>query len=231
MLVLCNGMPRSASTWSYNVAVGLLRRSATGEVAGGYDENMHRFARAIAPSAAHVVLKCHSLDPTGLMLSQTGAAKVIYTWRDPADAVASFMTMFNVDFDHAFAVISASLDLCRRHSRGGKALILGYGEIVGEPLLSVAKVADHLGLELPEDAIAGTAEETSLPRMREKTAAIGSLDYGHRLIRHERTLYDPDTLLNLDHIRNGGSGYGSEALTPAQLRQIDELVRDKGLPP
>ena len=28
MLVLCNGMPRSASTWSYNVAMALLRRTA-----------------------------------------------------------------------------------------------------------------------------------------------------------------------------------------------------------
>ncbi len=37
--------------------------------------------------------------------------------------------------------------------------------------------------------------------------------------------YDQETLLHPAHIRDGGSGYGSEALTADQLRQCEELIR------
>jgi len=111
MLVFCNGMPRSASTWSYNVALGLLRRSASGEVHGGYDDNLPRFLGSLPASAAHAVVKSHSLDSAGRSLVQLGVAKVIYTWRNLADAVASFMTMFGADFDHAIAAVAWSIGI------------------------------------------------------------------------------------------------------------------------
>ena len=104
MLLLCNGMPRSASTWSYNVAMALLRKDG---VYGGYDENLYRFLCGLPASCVHAVLKCHSLDAAGLALAQLQAAKVIYTWRDLADATASYITMFDVDFEHTIALMSS----------------------------------------------------------------------------------------------------------------------------
>ena len=91
-------------------------------------------------SCVHAVLKCHSLDAAGLGLAQLQAAKVVYTWRDLADATASFMTMFDVDFEHTIALMSNSLDLYRRHRRNG-ALILSYEAITQQPTESVAAVA------------------------------------------------------------------------------------------
>jgi hypothetical protein len=227
MLVLCNGMPRSASTWSYNVAIGLLRQAASGEVFGGYDENLHRFLRGLPVSASHAVLKCHTLDATGIGIAQLGGARVIYTWRDLADATASFMTMFEVEFDRAIAVMASSLDLYRRHRRNG-ALILGYGTIMADPQGSVRKVAAHLHLDAHDPGITAVVHATSFARVRDRVEEIGSLDYGPNLIRHERSSYDPETLLHVDHIRNGGSGYGVTMLSPDQLRQLDALLAEKG---
>jgi hypothetical protein len=226
MLILCNGMPRSASTWSYNVAMGLLRHTAT-EVHGGYDENLHRFLRTLPESCVHAVVKCHSLDGAGLGLAQVHAAKVIYTWRDLADATASYMIMFGTDFDRVLAIMSSSLDLYQRHRRHG-ALILGYDAIIQQPTESVAAVATYLNLEASEGQIAEIAGANSLARTRDKVKEIGSLDYGERLIRHERSSYDPETLLNIDHIRDGSMGYGPSRLNQAQLRRVDELLRAKG---
>jgi hypothetical protein len=226
MLVLCNGMPRSASTWSYNAAMALLRHTAE-EVHGGYDENLHRFLRTMPASCVHAVVKCHSLDGAGVGLAQVHAARVIYTWRDLADATASYMIMFGTDFDRVLAIMSSSLDLYQRHRRNG-ALILGYDAIIQHPRESVAAMAAHLNLEASEDQIAEIAEANSLARMREKVKEIGSLDYGERLIRHERSSYDPETLLNIDHIRDGGAGYGASRLNQTQLRRIDGLLRAKG---
>jgi hypothetical protein len=226
MLVLCNGMPRSASTWSYNVTMALLRRTAQ-EVCGDYDENLHRFLCGLPASCVHAVLKCHSLDAAGLGLAQLQAAKVVYTWRDLADATASFMTMFDVDFEHTIALMSNSLDLYRRHRRNG-ALILSYEAITQQPTESVAAVASYLNVAVRQEQVAEIAEANSFGRMRERVKEITMLDYGERMVRHDRTSYDPDTLLHINHIRDGSSGYGATRLTQAQLRRLEKLLREKG---
>jgi hypothetical protein len=226
MLVLCNGMPRSASTWSYNVAMTLLRRTAE-EVCGDYDENLHRFLCGLPASCVHAVLKCHSLDAAGLGLAQLQAAKVVYTWRDLADATASFMTMFDVDFEHTIALMSNSLDLYRRHRRNG-ALILSYEAITEQPTESVAAVASYLNIAVRQEQVAEIAEANSFGRMRERVKEISMVDYGERLVRHDRTSYDPDTLLHIDHIRDGSTGYGASRLTQGQLHRLEELLREKG---
>jgi hypothetical protein len=227
MLVLCNGMPRSASTWSFNVAIELLRRAAVGPVHGGYDENAARFLKSAPQTASHLVLKSHLIDPVALTLAQVGAACVIYTWRDVADAVVSFMRMFEVDFDRAYAVMAESLDLYRRHRRSGSALILSYREITANHLDSVRRVADFLRLEANAAVIAEVDQLTALENVRRKVQEVGALENGHRLLRRDKTPYDPETLLNVNHIRDGGSGYGRKALTASQLRQIDDLVDEK----
>jgi hypothetical protein len=238
MLVLCNGMPRSASTWSYNVAMALLRHTAQ-EVYGGYDENLHRFLCGLPASCVHAVLKCHSLDAAGLGLAQVQAAKVIYTWRDLADATVSFMTMFDVDFEHTIAVMSSSLDLYLRHRSNG-ALILSYEAITHQPTESVAGMAAYLNVAAHQELFAEIAEANSFGRMREKVEQISTLDYAERLVRHDRTsytdaarcdrsyVYDPETLFQLNHIRDGSTGYGASRLNQGQLRRLEELLREKG---
>lgn len=226
MLILCNGMPRSASTWSYNVAMAVLRLTGE-EIHGAYDENLHRFLRTLPPSCLHAVVKLHSLDGAAIGLAQVHAAKAIYTWRDLADATASYMTMFDVDFDRTLELMSSSLDLYRHHRRNG-GLILGYDRIVQRAPEAVAAIAAYLNVAAAPNQIAAIAEANSFERMREKVKEIGSLDYGDRLIRHERTSYDPETLLNIDHIRDGSAGYGASRLNKSQLREVEELLRAKG---
>jgi hypothetical protein len=226
MLVLCNGIPRSASTWSYNVTMAVLRHS-THEVYGGYDENLHRFLGGLPSSCVHAVLKCHSLDSAGLGLAQLHAAKVIYTWRDLADATASFMTMFGVDFEHAIAVMSSSLDLYGHHRNNG-ALVLGYQGITQKPAEAVAAIASYLNVTASQELIAEIAEANSFDRMHQRVKEISSLDYNGCLIRQDRGSYDPETLLNLHHIRDGRTGYGPSRLNQSQLRRLEELAREKG---
>jgi hypothetical protein len=226
MLVLCNGMPRSGSTWSFNVVTGLLRRFHPSQtVHAGYDEDVGRFLRGIDRKAAHAVLKCHSLDPIGYALVRIGAAKVVYTWRDIADAAVSYMRMFGNDFEHALGVIDTSLELRRFHLESGNAVILAYDDIMACPQKAIAQVARYLGLEGRPDLIAQVNEENSLARVREKVAQLNSEETRRRLIRHENTLYDPETLLNVNHIRDGNSGYGRGLLSQEQSARIDELMR------
>ncbi len=227
MLVLCNGMPRSASTWSFNVVMQLFRRLRPEEqVHGGFDENITHFIESTPLTASHVVLKCHTLDAVGRVLARTGAAQIVYTWRNPADAVASFMAMFDVAFEHALAVIRTSLRLLRFHQETGNVVVLEYGEIVADPAAAIQRIAEYLGLCAGPEQIGKIAEETSFERMREKVEQLNSGPQETRLVRVENIVYDPNTLLNLDHIRDGSSGYGSKSLTQHQLTRIDELLEE-----
>jgi Sulfotransferase domain len=229
MLVICNGMPRSASTWSFNVVLALLRCSQPScEVYGGYDEDIARFLETLPSAAEHAVVKCHGLDARGRTLAQADSTKILYTWRDPADAVVSCMRMFNYDFEHALAAVDSSLTLYDFHSQSGAALILDYQLIVSDTIEAVRRIAAFLGLDDSSDTVRAVTEQTSLERVREK---VESLADNARMVHRAGLVYDPETLLHRGHIRDGGVGYGRKALTAWQSDQIDELLRRHGLPP
>jgi hypothetical protein len=214
MQIICDGMQRSGSTWSYHIARGLLLRCRPGEgIHCGYNEDIAGFIASVPASARHVLLKTHLLDPTGKALARSGTARVIYTWRNLPDVMASFLGIFGGDFEHAFLAITNSLVIYRFHARGNNALLIGYDEIMQTPVETIARVAAYLGLKPAESDIAALAHEQSLPEVR------------HRLEQSEtwRGPHEPETMLYQRHIQNGGSGYGSKVLTTEQLARLEAL--------
>lgn len=225
MIVLCNGMPRSASTWSYMVVMELLGRETSCEaVHGDYDEDVARFLQSAPTTAVHLVLKCHTFDAVARALERAGAAKVVYTWRDVADALVSFMGMFGRDFEHAINVMAYSLELYRFHRQMDNAVVLHYDEIISSPVVAVQRIATNLGLKPDPETVQMIVEKTSLPRIREKVNSLSSAENASRLVRLENTAYDPTTLLHERHIRDASSGYGIKCLTAEQLKQVEGLL-------
>ena len=106
--------------------------------------------------------------------------------------------------------MSSSLDLFVRHRSNG-ALILSYEAITQQPTESVAAVASYLNVAARQELIAEIADANSFGRMREKVKEFSMLDYA------EATRYDPETLINLDHIRDGSTGYRAGRLNRDQL--------------
>jgi Sulfotransferase domain len=223
-LVLCNGMIRSASTWSYNVALQLMRAAAGPLVYGDYSEDTRAFLDAAPPSAPYRVLKCHMLDALAREIIGAGRARVIYTCRDLADAAASFMRMFQFDFEHTWLALQGALELYRLHRDSGKALILGYQCVISRPLDAIAEIAHYLGIEAPPEVLRNISDKTSIESARARVDELKSGVDADKLVRFDRFVHDRDTLLNLDHIRDGSSGYGRELLTPEQLARIDALA-------
>ncbi|MGC2639678.1 MAG: sulfotransferase domain-containing protein [Acidobacteriaceae bacterium] len=223
-LVLCNGMIRSASTWSYNAALRLLRAAVGSRCYGDYSENTQTFLDAAPATADYLALKCHMLDGAARALIDTRRAKVIYTCRELADAAASFMRMFAYDFDHTCLALQGALELYRLHRDSGTALILGYSGITSQPLRDIARIAEYLEIAAPEEVLGAIAEATSLERARARVEALKAGADADQLVRFDRFVHDRETLLNLDHIRDGSTGYGRDLLTADQLARIDALA-------
>ena len=224
MFVICDGMPRSASTWSYNVATGLLQLGETGtKVHGAFSDDIALFLGQAPIATGHLVLKCHALDAVSRSLVHAGAAKVVYTHRGPAEAVESAMWMFGLEFDAAVGVIESSLELLRFHSESGTALLIDYEHITGHAEQAVREVASYLGVD-PEPAIIDeVVKRTSLARVREKLERIGEPDARARLASHGGSVYDPETLLHPGHLRTKAACARPASFTPAEASELQRL--------
>ena len=228
MFVLCDGMIRSGSTWSFNVALNLVRLADPNRKTFGlYNDDPRVLLAAVRPRSSNLVIKSHSLDPALHDPCCSGKVKSIFTWRHPYDAFASAVQMFGRSTDYWMWSMRSALRIWSFHRATASACIIPYESIIKSPLASVARVASYLEIEAGPQALRRIAEITSLKHLREFSHRIGELE-DRRLIRKDGCLYDRETLLHQHHIRNGGIGYGRELLSSAQIAAIDALLREEG---
>lgn len=223
MIVLCTGMPRSASTWSFNVCVRLISHShADARLYTGFDDDLMASMQDLDKEYDHMVLKSHRLDRLGRNLVMLGAAKAVYTHRDPEDAIASYMVMFERSFDEALTAILDSVALFNFHSRCGNCALISYESIVRESFGAVARVQTYLGLENSPDVVRTIAAETSMAAMKDLAARVG--EDSNSLVCLGNLTYDRHTLLHRNHIRNGGIGYGRTLLSGEQRAKVESVI-------
>jgi len=94
MVVVVAGMPRSGSTWSFNVARRALSSKGSALRLMAADSLPEDVGMFIGHHARHLILKSHFPDAPVLDLLQTVAAKGIVTLRDPAEASRSWEKAF-----------------------------------------------------------------------------------------------------------------------------------------
>jgi hypothetical protein len=228
MVILCDGMVRSGSTWSFNVALQLLRSYDPNRKAfGTYSENPVVLAAAIKPRFSNLVIKSHVLDRLARGLCTTGAIKTIYTWRQPYDAVASCVQMFGLSVPDSIGTLRSALRVWSFHRVTNSACIVAYEEIVTEPFATIKRIADYLGLAIESAQLRGIAEEVSFERVRRYSNSLGELKPS-RLTRINGYVFDRATLLHQNHIRNGTIGYGAGLLGHECLHEIDAMLREEG---
>lgn len=218
MLVFCNGMPRSASTWSFNVCRLLFRELRPRDsLCARYHENVAEVVDPLLNAYDHVVLKCHTLDERGRSLCRTQQAHSIYTHRDPHDAICSAMAMFGHSFESALDSIQRSLELCEFLRSTGQVCIVAYDTIRAAPHAAILSVARFLGLQPDAESLARIVEGTSVSALKAIADRV-SLETGG--VRTPRSMYDPETHIHRRHIQNGGTGYGKAMLADHQRSRI-----------
>lgn len=235
-------MPRSASMWTFNVT-----RSLLGEA------GLNVFPRTVPKSDHEMVaearnglrndspdnvwcLKVHS----GLR-NATPANRFICTFRDPRDAIVSFMRFMRQDFDQALCHVAIWTQLCD-HYRAfppDLSLCLDYERIVSHPHDVAARISAFLGLGLERYNIANTvsAFERDQVRLRiaslasdaERRRASGDVNIADVLILHPdgtMRFCDPQTGFQSDHISDYRDGDWRILLTPDQQRRLDQMIGD-----
>ena len=229
MVVLCDGMIRSGSTWSFNVALELVRSCRPHQrVFGFYNENPAVLLAAVRPRTSHLIIKSHNLDPSAYELCRAGSIKAIYTWRHPHDVIVSAIRMFGHSVEHWMGAVRNALRIWSFHQATDSACIIPYESIISTPVASVSSIAAYLGLHIQPEHARQVAEAMSAERLKSFSQQIDGLERS-RVVQRDGYVYDRQTLLHHNHIRDGRVGYGAELLDPEQLARIDALLREEGL--
>lgn len=214
--VLCAGMPRSGSTWSYNVARRLLGHVHGEEsLVGGYvGEGPAVDAALNQPLATGMinVLKFHSLTETAVDKTRSGHARTIVTFRTPMNAVASLMGFFGHSLQSSVGSINASMHNLLTWRDTKNSLLIPFDDIIADNAGSIGRIAAFLDLDVPEDLIATLDAETSYEAVKKKA---GQLEQnGRRLIESGRSRYDPNSLLHVGHAPMGAKRAWRSQLSP-----------------
>jgi hypothetical protein len=217
MIVLIAGMPRSGSTFSFNVAREVLR--ARGTI---YQEPVGDVIGAVSRSggASHVLVKEHNLDEPSLALARAGAMRIIMTVRRVEDALASWFTAFDaIPEDQSLQIMRNWLKLfaqLRAHS-----LIVPYEQIDRYPWIATWRIARFLCPVGPAEviAIARRYRKAEVKRRAEelRVGDAGIIDAGF-------SHYDQQTFFHRRHVAALQSRSAEQVLSEEALARIRETL-------
>src|SRR5579883_91403 len=224
MIVLCNGMHRSGSTWSFNVCVQLLRiRDPQSRLLTDFTSTPGQRIQALRSQCDHLIVKSHTIDDSAREMCGSGDVKAIYTHRDAYDAIASLMQMFQFSFEDALAAVHNSLRILEFHRGHGRALIVPYDSLMARPREMVSAVCGYLAIDVSPAQMDGVHAGTSFAAVKEASEKIGD-DESAFVVRRGGDEYDTRTHLHRNHVRDGSSGYGRRLLSPEQCRSVGAML-------
>jgi len=205
VIVFVGGMPRSGSTFSFNVLRRLLEQS--GSVHQVPTESIGQGLEQVG-DAAHLVLKGHGADPVTLALIKLSAIKAVCTVRKPEDAIASWMATFGFTLEESLSTMQAWLQMfsvIRNH-----ALVLPFQLVEEEPATAAWEIACHICDEPDRAAVTRIAGDFSKARVKELSkdveAGKGDIEdlgfsaYDKKTFFHRRHVFSDESVGALDRI-------------------------------
>lgn len=215
MLVLIAGMPRSGSTFSFNVVRDILRVRGRIYQSAPPPDILPELAKA-GNDVQHLLLKMHQLDETAVSLVRYGAALAICTIRHPPeDAVASQIKIFGQSEESCIALIRDWLTLYAKLRPF--ALSVDYSLIDRYPLLAAWRIARFVAPDAKLREIWRTSRLNAKVNVKKITDSLpreGAIEH------MDFTYYDPSTFYHRRHIGSLKSRSAQDLLPAEQLQRI-----------
>ena len=209
-VVLTVGVHGSASTWVFNAARELLGAAhGPDRVAAGFAASPGEVAGIARRPDQHLVVKTHGWpDLPGFAAAQD--ATVIVSVRDPRDAVLSVMQRFGDPLDACVGGVGRDCASARACADAGHD-VLRYEDFFFHDPATLRRLADRLGLAVPEAALDRIFADWRTDAVRAQAAAVASLPAERRRDFGGRLTLDAVTLVTHTHIGDGRIGKWREA--------------------
>lgn len=229
-IVICDGLIRSGSTWSFNVCrlMGDMIAARRGQTSGS--AYLHKFTLdEFLNTQAYVrtgpaVIKNHELGPVALDSIRIGRAKAVCTIRDPRDCVASDIVFWGAGFDASLNRVLASLKYLASYQDFGRTLFIRYEEMMEDRLWQIKRIAAYLQISIDQKEAELIDAQTNIRASRKLCQDLGKRreeDVDIILDVHRR---DRTTLLHDNHIGTGEVGRWRRDLTPEQGQMLTKLL-------
>ena len=204
--VFCTGMPRSGSTWSYNVARLLLQEAfGADRVAAsfvGEDREVDSAIKQFSSNDKILLLKFHVPPEKTFEETSSGRARTIFTYREPLNAIASLVDFFKFPLQQSVAEIDGALKCMMKWKQVKHTVLVQFNNLTSQPDEEIRRIATHLGLTVSEEVISRVAEQTSYEAMKKYAEQLCEQPK-EKLVREGSSAYDPVTLLHVDHVSQG----------------------------
>ena len=220
-IIICNGVIRSGSTWSFNVCrlLGELLARRQGRQFGSVyleEQRLDQFLQVDVLLREGVgVVKSHALGPIALEWIRTGKAKAVCTFRDPRDCVASDMPFWGKGFEPSMNRVAASLRLLSHYHDFGRTMFVRYEEMMHDRLWQIRRIAAYLQVAVDQNEVGWIDSMTNMQCSKKIAEELPARSDGVDVVLENR-LRDRVTLLHANHIGSGKVGKWKEDLTAEQ---------------
>ncbi|NET62207.1 MAG: sulfotransferase domain-containing protein [Symploca sp. SIO2E6] len=219
-------MPRSASTWSFNVCRLILKATSKPYTSGyvGEGQAVDDYIQATSSSNKDILLKTHTPGNFALRMIQSQRAKNIYTYRDPRDVLCSRLSFEQITYDLALTGTFGNLTMLDWYQQNGDTLFIGFDQITSNPITEIRKIANYLEVDLNESTYENICEETSLENNLKIAKSIKKITSEQVFQAGSHTI-DRTTLLHTNHIAQAKTGRWQEELSPEQQLIAHSLLK------
>lgn len=226
-VVLCLGLPGSASTWVFNVCLHLLGRPQRAMVAAYLDDRFAEFWQAVNAAEQPVemaVLKSHKAEAAIFdFLRAHPTSHCILSVRDPRDCMVSLMERFDFSFEAALAALVKSCRALLRFQRLGVPL-LRYEDNFFQSSQTIADLHRYLGVQQAVDS--ALLERLYSPASVRRLIATFDLLPADRIRRIGRDQYDLVSHWHSNHFGDGLNGKWHTRLSEVQKEQANHVLAE-----
>jgi hypothetical protein len=223
-VIICNGINRSGSTWSYLIVKELL--SDQDFVDLGYLEGKELARIDQQENGKPILLKTHYYNEK---LREYPHLKLIYTHRDMRGIYVSLMKKNEAAFEqvHGYDFLERAAQDYTAWIQAGEMLKVPYEGIIYSTAEEVNRIADYLDIPISEEKAGAIAQEYSIEnnieRIREsRKGFISKLKIVLNKLGILNNVKNESTLLHVNHITDARDNNWSTVLTDTQ---VDQIVR------
>jgi hypothetical protein len=219
MIILCLGLPSSASTWAFNIVRALLAPKNP-DMLGVFAETAEAFQQAVPPGTRDVILKAHTLDDVLFRAIEASDSPAIITWRDPRDAAVSMTQRTGIDVRSSATDIqrSAACVLSLMQLKRKNHLTLDYADDFMNRIETIRDIAKCLKVPAPPALVDRLFKSLKTDSLR------NSLSGWSKSLGAEATFnshVDMKTHWHKDHIGDGKSDKWKDiATTDAEMLDV-----------
>jgi FkbM family methyltransferase len=223
MYIDCAGMIRSGSTLQYNIVAEILDLKKLGKKLGWeHHEEFHKIKEKYEIGKVNVFKNHFLTDEIEEELKHTEGSRLVYVYRDIRDVCVSLMEKENKTFEQVFnsKVLHNAIEQYYKIINSSlKKYIQSYEVMFLNTKREIKEVARFLNVELTTDEIETIYSKISFESQKDN---IEKYKENSEYISKGKQKFNANTLLHLNHIKDGGIAKYKQRLSKPQIKQLED---------